>query len=98
VWACALLLFVLGGSFTLLTANANALVQVGVPSHLRGRVVSVYIFAFAGLAPVGGLVAGWLVAVGGTALAFGVAGATGIAIAAYAIRDRERLRTTLARA
>jgi MFS family permease len=98
VWACAILLFLVGGSFTVLTANANALVQLDVPGHLRGRVVGLYLFAFAGLAPVGGLVAGWLVAVGGTALAFGVAGATGIAIAVYAIGDRERIRASLARA
>ena len=98
VWACSILLFLLGGSFTLLTANANALVQLDVPGHLRGRVVGLYLFAFAGLAPVGGLVAGWLVAAGGTELAFGVAGATGLAIALYAIGDRERLRASLARA
>ncbi len=98
VWACAILLFALGGSFTLLTANANALVQLDVPGHLRGRVVGLYLFAFAGLAPVGGLVAGWLVAAGGTALAFGVAGATGFAIALYAIGDRGRHRETLPRA
>lgn len=98
VAACTILLFLLGGSFTLLTANANALVQLDVPGHLRGRVVGFYLFAFAGLAPVGGLVAGWLVAVGGTTLAFGVAGATGIAISAYAIGDRERIRASLARA
>jgi len=97
VLACAILLFVLGGSFTLLTANANALVQLDVPGHLRGRVVGLYLFAFAGLAPVGGLVAGWLVAAGGTALAFGVAGATGLLIALYAIGDRGRLRASLAR-
>jgi MFS family permease len=92
------LLFLLGGSFTLLTANANALVQLGVPGYLRGRVVGLYLFAFAGLAPVGGLVAGWLVDVGGTELAFTVAGLTGAASAAYAILDRERIRTSLAHA
>jgi len=94
--ACAVLLFLLGGSFTLLTANANALVQLGAPGHLRGRIVSLYLFAFAGLAPVGGLVAGWLVTVGGTQLAFAVAGLTGAAIAVLAIARRER--TSLARA
>jgi MFS family permease len=98
VWVCAVLLFLLGGSFTLLTANANALVQLGVPGYLRGRVVGLYLFAFAGLAPVGGLVAGWLVDVGGTELAFTVAGLTGAASAAYAILDRERIRTSLAHA
>jgi len=95
VWACSILLFLLGACFTLLTANANALVQLGAPDHLRGRVVGLYLFAFAGLAPVGGLVAGWLVAVGGTALAFGAAGVTGLAIAAYAIAERERIRTAV---
>lgn len=88
VWQCGILLFVLGGSFTLLTANANALIQTGAPDHLRGRVVSLYLFAFAGLAPVGGLVAGWLVQVGGTVLAFGFAGLVGLAMSAYAIRMR----------
>jgi MFS family permease len=97
-WACAALLFVLGGSFTLLTANANALVQMDAPGHLRGRVVSFYLFAFLGLAPVGGLIAGWLVALGGTTLAFAVAGLTGAAIAVYAIADRERVRHSLAQA
>jgi MFS family permease len=85
---CGILLFFVGASFTLLTANANALIQTGAPDHLRGRVVSLYLFAFAGLAPVGGIVAGWLVQVGGTALAFGVAGFTGLVLATYAIRAR----------
>jgi hypothetical protein len=88
VWQCGVLLFFVGASFTLLTANANALIQTGAPDHMRGRVVSLYLFAFAGLAPIGGIVAGWLVEVGGTSLAFGVAGVTGLAIAAYAIRAR----------
>jgi MFS family permease len=88
VWPCGVLLFFVGTSFTLLTANANALIQTGAPDHLRGRVVSLYLFAFAGLAPVGGLIAGWLVQIGGTELAFGLAGATGLVVAAYAIRER----------
>jgi MFS family permease len=97
-WACGVLLFLLGGSFTLLTANANALVQLEAPGHLRGRIVGLYLFAFAGLAPVGGLVAGWLVTLGGTQLAFAVAGVTGAAIAALTIARRERTRAALARA
>ncbi|MEP6892491.1 MAG: MFS transporter [Gaiellaceae bacterium] len=91
---CGVLLFFVGASFTLLTANANALIQTGAPDHLRGRVVSLYLFAFAGLAPVGGIVAAWLVQVGGTALAFGVAGLTGLSIAAYATRARPRFALT----
>jgi MFS family permease len=41
------LLFALGLSFSLFTASANALVQLASPDHLRGRVVSLYLFAFA---------------------------------------------------
>lgn len=84
VWACAALLFVVGVCFTLWTANANAILQLGVPDHLRGRIVGLYLFAFAGLAPIGGLLAGWLTDAGGTELAFLVGGASGLAMAALA--------------
>jgi MFS family permease len=87
VWPCALLLFVTGGSFSLWTANANSILQLGAPDHLRGRVVSIYLWAFAGLAPVGGLLAGWLVSVGGTQLSFAVAGGTGLAMTLLAGRE-----------
>jgi MFS family permease len=81
------LLFVLGASFALFTASANALVQLSSPGHLRGRVMSLYLFAFAGLAPIGGLFAGWLAEIGGTPLAFGVAGASGLLAVAWASRE-----------
>ena len=86
VWLCALLLFVTGVCFTLWTSNANTILQLGAPDHLRGRVVSLYLWAFAGLAPVGGLLAGWLTEVGGTQLSFTIAGATGLAITVVASR------------
>ena len=94
VAAALALLFALGISFSLLTASANALVQLAAPTHLRGRVIGLYMFAFAGLAPVGGLVAGWLAEQGGTPLAFGVAGIAGLAIAAWASRELGIVRTT----
>ena len=87
VWACALLLFVTGVCFTLWTSNANAILQLRAPDHLRGRVVSLYLWAFAGLAPVGGMLAGWLCDVGGTQLSFTVAGVTGLAMTALAARQ-----------
>ena len=84
------LLVAIGVCFTLFTANANALVQLGAPDHLRGRMIGLYLFAFVGLAPVGGLFAGWLADVGGTQLAFGIAGATTLVtvLAASARRSR----------
>ncbi|MEO5574746.1 MAG: MFS transporter [Gaiellaceae bacterium] len=84
---CALLLVATGVCFTLWTSNANSILQLRAPDHLRGRVVSLYLWAFAGLAPVGGLFAGWLCAVGGTQLSFAVAGSTGLLMAVLAARE-----------
>ena len=50
----------LGGG-ALISANAtNAMLQQSVPDEWRGRVIGLYSMSFAGAAPVGGLVAGWL--------------------------------------
>ena len=98
VWACALLLFATGTSFTLWTSNANSILQLGAPDHLRGRVVSLYLWAFAGLAPLGGLLAGFLTEVGGTQLAFLVSGGTGLLmtlLAARELRSRRDARTAV---
>lgn len=92
------LLAALGVAFTLLTTSANALVQLAAPDRLRGRVVAIYLFAFAGLTPIGGLVAGWLVEVGGTALAFGVAGASALAVTGWAAQELGRVRVAEAAA
>ncbi len=95
-WACAILLFVTGVSFTLWTSNANAILQLRAPDHLRGRVVSLYLWAFAGLAPVGGLLAGWLTQVGGTQLAFTAGGVAGLVMSALAARELTLGRTVVA--
>jgi predicted MFS family arabinose efflux permease len=83
-------LFAIGIAFTLFTANANALVQLGAPDYLRGRLIGLYLFAFVGLAPVGGLLAGWLAELGGTSLAFVVAGATSLAAIGLAAAARRQ--------
>ena len=85
VLACAVLLFVTGISFTIWTANSQSILQLTAPDHLRGRVLSLYLLAFAGAAPLGGLLSGWLAHVGGTELAFGVAGVTGLAMTFYGL-------------
>ena len=86
----AALLVVLGVSFTMLTTTANALVQLAAPSHLRGRVIALYLFAFAGLTPVGGLVAGALAELGGTTLSFAVSGIIALGVAGWAARALAR--------
>jgi MFS family permease len=96
VWPCAALLFVTGASFSLWTSQANTILQLGAPDHLRGRVVSIYLWAFAGLAPVGGLLAGWLTDLGGTQLSFTVAGGTGLVMTFLAASELRRRRDAAA--
>jgi MFS family permease len=96
VWACAVLLFITGTCFTLWTSNANSILQLNAPDHLRGRVVSLYLWAFAGFAPVGGLLAGWLVDLGGTQLSFTVAGLTGLAMTLLTARQLVGIRRAAA--
>jgi MFS family permease len=77
-------LFAAGLCFTVWSSNANSSLQLRVPDALRGRVLGLYFYAFLGLQPVGGLVAGWLAAAGGTALAFAVGGAVTLAATGFA--------------
>jgi MFS family permease len=88
------LLFVCGIFFTSYTANSNSRIQLDTPDHLRGRVLSLYYYAWNGIAPLGALAIGWLSARGGTELAFAVAGTAGVAMAvvgAVALRRPQRI-------
>jgi MFS family permease len=78
----ALILFACGAFFTSYTSNSNARIQLDTPDHLRGRVLGLYYYAWNGLAPVGGLIVGWLLDTGGTRLAFTVAGVAGLSMVA----------------
>ncbi len=90
VIACAALLFLTGICFTLWMSNTQSILQLTAPDHLRGRVLSVFLLAFGGLAPFGGLLAGWLAHVGGTQLAFTVGGLSGLLMTVYGIRTMRR--------
>ena len=93
VAVCAFVLFGIGAFFTLWTSNSQSILQLSAPDHLRGRILSLYLLSFAGLAPLGGLLMGWLSELGGTDLAFFVAGGTGIAMVAAAyLRGRTLAR------
>jgi MFS family permease len=82
-FVASVLLFIAGVSFTTWSASSNSLVQLATPDHLRGRVIGIYFFAFAGTGTLGGILAGWLTAAGGTELGFAVAGIAGIATSLY---------------
>jgi MFS family permease len=88
------LLFAGGACFTLWTSNANSLLQLEAPDHLRGRVVGLFYFGFAGTGALGGVIAGALASAGGTALAFTVAGVVTVLASTAALvmlRDQPRL-------
>jgi MFS family permease len=84
VWIACAILFAVGVCFTLWVSNTSAILQLQAPDRLRGRVMSLFMFAFAGLAPIGGLFAGWLMDVGGTELALSVGGAISLVVVALA--------------
>lgn len=76
VEAALALMVVIGAAAAVQLSISNAAMQVSAPDGLRGRVVSLYIWIFAGLAPIGGLLAGAAAEVAGatlTAAACGVA-------------------------
>jgi predicted MFS family arabinose efflux permease len=75
------LLFLTGVFYMLWGTSALASLQLAAPQHLRGLAASLYYFAFQGGAPLGGLLAGWLTARGGTKLAFAVAGTSAVLVA-----------------
>jgi MFS family permease len=77
-------LFFAGICFTMWVSNTSAILQLRAPDRLRGRVMSLFMFAFAGLAPIGGLFAGWLMDLGGTPLALSIGGAMSLAVVSFA--------------
>jgi predicted MFS family arabinose efflux permease len=63
----AVILFVGGSLLVMSTSLTTSLAQLLAPAELRGRVVSIYMLAFRGGSPLGGLASGWLVTQVGSA-------------------------------
>jgi MFS family permease len=59
-WLNAALLFAAGACMVMVFAMLSSLVQLNAPNEMRGRVMSIYMVAFRGGMPLGGLVSGWL--------------------------------------
>jgi len=67
LWLSKLLLFAGGAMLVTCFSMTTSLVQLLAPQELRGRVVSIYMVAFRGGSPLGGLISGWLVTQMGSA-------------------------------
>jgi MFS family permease len=58
--ATMIALVLLGGMVAMQLSTCNTYLQTTAPPELRGRVVSIYVWIFQGLTPMGGLAAGWI--------------------------------------
>jgi MFS family permease len=92
-----ILLVLIGWGIITFFITANSTLQQRVPDELRGRVMSIYSFAFAGLYPFGSLLAGWIASEYGVAASLQVNAVILVAFAIPAflfIRKLPRLSTT----
>jgi MFS family permease len=64
-WINALLLFGCAACMVMVFAMLSSLVQLNAPNEMRGRVMSIYMVAFRGGSPLGGLVGGWAATLAG---------------------------------
>jgi predicted MFS family arabinose efflux permease len=67
----------------IVTAMTTSLVQLIVPDHLRGRVVSIYMVAFRGGMPLGSLISGYVATLTGVPTVLAVNGALVSLVAVY---------------
>jgi len=78
----ALLLFTAGALFVMCSSLTISLAQLLAPPEFRGRVVSIYLVAFLGGSPLGGLASGWLVTRVGSAPVMLVVNGTALTLVA----------------
>jgi hypothetical protein len=85
------ILVLVGASMMAVFATVNSLVQLITTNEMRGRVMSVYNFAFRGGMPMGNLLSGWLVPLFTAPVVLGVNGLVLIALALYFLFVQRRL-------
>jgi MFS family permease len=85
LWVALPALYFVGMGLMLTAASTNTVVQTVVPDELRGRLASLYVMSFIGVAPIGALATGWAAERVGPPLALAVCGCIALAAAfAYA--------------
>jgi predicted MFS family arabinose efflux permease len=77
------MLVLVGAAMMAVFAMVNSLVQLITTNEMRGRVMSLYNFAFRGGMPMGNLLTGWLVPIFTAPLVLGVNGLLLIAVSLY---------------
>ena len=84
-------LVVVGASMMAVFATMTSLVQLIITNEMRGRVMSVYNFAFRGGMPMGNLLSGWLVPMFTAPIVLGVNGLVLVLVAAYFLLVQRRV-------
>jgi len=92
LWLSELLLFGAGMAVMMVTSMTTSLVQLIVPDHLRGRVVSIYMVAFRGGMPLGSLASGYAASLAGAPAVLAVNGAL-VSLAGLYFLSRTQLVT-----
>jgi MFS family permease len=82
-WLSNLLLFLDGAALLIVFSMTASLVQLIVPDHLRGRVVSIYMVAFRGGMPLGSLWGGYAASLSSAPYVLAVNGALVSVVALY---------------
>ncbi len=85
------MLVLTGASMMAVFANVNSLVQLITTNEMRGRVMSVYNFAFRGGMPMGNLLSGWLVPMFTAPLVLGINGMLLVLLGLYFLVVQRRV-------
>jgi MFS family permease len=85
------MLFITGIAMISVFATVNSLVQLITTNEMRGRVMSVYNFAFRGGMPMGNLMTGWLVPVFSAPLILAVNGMLLVGLGIYFLLGQRRV-------
>lgn len=83
LWLSNVILFVAGATLIAVFSFTASLVQLIVPDELRGRIMSIYMVAFRGGMPLGGLAAGTLASLTSAPIALATGGGLLVITAAY---------------
>lgn len=95
LWLAIPLLVVVGIGGMLTAASTNTVLQTIVEDHMRARVVSIYMMAFLGMAPLGALFAGTFAELIGPPAVLALGGAAALAAAALYWRKLPAIRSAI---
>ncbi|MGL5511756.1 MAG: MFS transporter [Sporomusa sp.] len=74
LWLSLIIIFLMGFGLIAQMASTNTIIQSLVDEDKRGRVMSLYILSFSGIAPIGSLLAGYTAGMIGTSYTFLISG------------------------